>query len=300
MLIDAAGILQRTAFVKHSATDRIPTGSDQTTNPLLTYAMGLQNISNTIIEKVLRLSDPTSLLGKSEVVWGKTLQSYPNINAALSLIEEDFSAAIFELKKPVAILWGSNDQIAPVRTAQALSTNLASVELTVIDGAGHVPMATHAKEVSQWIIAQYNKPATPNTAGKAINSNENYDCNQRTGDKLSGSYNRITLSGCKEVTLDGITANEIIITDSAVAIQNSHFTNPQTALIITNSSTLITGGSIAGLVEVDNSRIDFAGIKFAQDLPFNAARKSRLILSVSKTENGRYLHKDIELENARW
>ncbi|MEN0039483.1 MAG: alpha/beta hydrolase [Cellvibrio sp.] len=300
MLIDAAGILQRTAFVKHSATDRIPTGSEQSINPLLTYAIGLQDIGNTIIEKLLSLPDPTSLLGKSNVVWGKTLQNYPNINAALSLIEEDFSAAIFTTQKNVSILWGSNDQIAPLRTAQTLSATLANSNLKIIDGAGHVPMATHAKDVSQWIIEQFNKPITQAKADKITNTPQAYECLQRSGDRLTGNYTRITLNGCTEVTLDGVTANEIIITDSAAAIQNSHFTNPQTSLTITNSSVLATGGSISGLVTVDNSRIDFAGIQFTQNISFNATKKSRLILSVSKTSNGRYLHKDIELENARW
>lgn len=302
MLIDAAGILQRTAFVKHSATDRIPTGSESSIDPLLTYAIGLQDIGNTIIENILRWPDPTSLLGKSEVVWGTTLQNYPNINAALSLMEEDFSSAIFEQKKEVSILWGSNDQIAPVRTAQILLANLAKNELKIIEGAGHIPMATHTNDVAKWIIEQFNKSLTtsPSRTTTTTASSQDYNCTKRAGDKLSGSYARITLSGCTEVTFDSVTASELVITDSSVAIQNSHFTNPQTALIITNSSALITGGSISGLVAIDNSRIDFAGIKFGQDIPFNAIRKSRLILSVSKNENGRYLHKDIELENARW
>lgn len=132
-LIDAAGILQRTAFVKHSATDRIPVNPDFVPNALLTYAVGLQDFSNNLIEKMLHLSDPTSLLGKSEIAWGTTLQSYPNINAALSLSEEDFSAATFEQTKPVAILWGSKDLVAPPRTGQLLAANLTNSELKIIE-----------------------------------------------------------------------------------------------------------------------------------------------------------------------
>lgn len=298
-LIDAAGILQRTAFVKHSATDRIPINPDFVPNALLTYAVGLQDFSNNLIEKMLRLPDPTSLLGKSEIAWGTTLQSYPNINAALSLSEEDFSAAIFEQTRPVAILWGSKDLVAPPRTGQLLAANLATSELTVIESAGHVPMASHAKEVSQWLLASLN--AQPKSISKTTLENsstkQNYECNHSTGETLRGSYARITLTECTGVLLDGVVADELVAIDSVIEIQNSHFRSEQTSLTIKESVVMMTGSTVNGLVNLDQARIDFAGVRLTKDTPFKVNTRSRLVLSVSRAGETRYLHSDLQLEN---
>ena len=301
-LIDAAGILQRTAFVKHSATDRIPVNPDFISNTLLTYAMGLQDLSNSLIEKMLRLPDPTSLLGKSEIAWGTTLQSYPNINAALSLSEEDFSSAIFEQTKPVNILWGSKDLVAPPRTGQLLVANLTTSELTIIEGAGHVPMASHPKEVSQWLLAslQYQPKATQKPAIENTATKQNYSCDHSTGETLRGSYARITLTECTGVLLDGVVADELIAMDSVLEIQNSQFMSGQTSLMINNSVVMMTGGTISGLVKLDQARIDFAGVNLTKEIPFNVSARSRLVLSVSRAGNNRYLHSDLQLENTAY
>lgn len=298
-LIDAAGILQRTAFVKHSATDRIPVNPDTVPNALLTYAVGMQDFSNNLIEKMLRLPDPTSVLGKSELAWGTTLQSYPNINAALSLAEENFSSALFEQTKPVFILWGSKDLIAPPRTGQLLTANLASSTLTIIEGAGHVPMASHPREVSQWLLASLN--TQPNsklkTETKYITEKENYTCDHSTGDTLRGHYARITIKECTGVLLDGVTADELIVNDSVIEVQHSHLLGEHTSLAVTKSVIMMTGGSIAGLVKLDQARIDFAGVRLTKEIPFKINTRSRLVLSVNRAGNNRYLHGDLQLEN---
>lgn len=301
-LIDAAGILQRTAFVKHSATDRIPVNPEVVPNALLTYAVGLQDLSNSLIEKILRLPDPTSLLGKSEIAWGTTLQNYPNINAALSLSEEDFSSAIFEQNKPVAILWGSKDVVAPPRTGHLLAANLATSKLTIIDGAGHVPMASHPKDVSQWLLASLNSP--PKSIAKLAKENtatkQNYNCDHSAGETLRGQYARITLTGCTGALLDGVVADELIAMDSVLEIQNSYFMSGKTSLTIKNSVVMMTGGTIDGLVSLDQARIDFAGVTLAKEIPFNVNAQSRLVMSVSRAGNSRYLHSDLQLENTAY
>lgn len=301
-LIDAAGILQRTAFVKHSATDRIPANPEAVPNALLTYAVGLQNLSNNLIEKLLRMPDPTSVLGKSELAWGTTLQNYPNINAALSLTEEDFSSAIFTQTKPVAILWGGKDLVAPLRTAQLLENNLVAGELTVIAEAGHVPMATHPKEVTQWLLATLNSSPKSRPIAATINSvaNNNYNCNNSSNEVVRGQYARISLNQCTGVLLDGVIADELIAVNSVVEIQNTQLNNQLTALTAENSVVMMTGGSINGQVKLDKARIDFAGVTLAQSKPFTVKQISRLVLSVNRAADNRYLHQDIQLENVSW
>lgn len=296
-LIDVAGILQRTAFVKHSATDRLSTISDST-SPLINYVAGIKNLGNKIIEKSLLLPDPTTWLGKSKLAWGMTLQDYPNINAALSLVEEDFSAAIFQQSKPVSILWGTEDLIAPVRTAYLLSANLKNSDLTFIKGAGHVPMASHSSQVSQWLIKSISQPKQHLIKNsEEIKPVENYYCDNSNGETITGVYDKVFLSNCKAVFLDKVTTKELIVKNSVVEILNSKITNPSTSITANSSVIIMTASSVAGVIDLNGSRIDFAGVQLQKEKPFIIKQSSRLVLSVNQANEKLFLHKDVTVEN---
>jgi pimeloyl-ACP methyl ester carboxylesterase len=296
-IIDAAGILQRTAFVKHSATDRIPLNTELLPNPLLAYVVGLQDVGNNMIEKMLRLPDPTAILNKNEMVWGMTLKKYPNINAALSLIEENFSAAIFEQQKPVFILWGKQDQVAPLRTGQLLFANITHSKLNIIDDAGHSPMLSHPQLVSQYLLSNFNTLPPAKNISNNVAHNQNYECKNSVGDVLRGHYNRIVIDECTAVLLDEVTANELIVSDSLIEIVNSRFIGDSSSSQFKNAVVMMTSGSIKGVVNLNNSRVDFAGVNFFSEKPFSVTAKSRLVLSVSRAGVSHYLHLDKSLEN---
>ena len=42
------------------------------------------------------------------------------MNAALVLFTENFSDAVYSMKTPTALIWGSNDRVAPCATARLL------------------------------------------------------------------------------------------------------------------------------------------------------------------------------------
>jgi hypothetical protein len=180
-----------------------------------------------------------------------------------------------------------------------LVANLASSELRVIEAAGHVPMTSHPKDVSQWLLERLNTQpkSAPQPAIENPTTRQNYDCDYSTGDTLHGRYARITLKECTAVLLDGVIADELIVMDSVIEIQNSHFMSEQTSLMIKDSVVMMTGGSISGAVNLDKARVDFAGVRFAQEVPLVVNRKSRLIISVSRASKNRYMHTDLQLEN---
>ena len=293
-LIDVAGILQRTAFIKHSATDRMPTDPQIMSGALLGYAIGLQRLGNALIEDIMKWPDPTAWLGKSDYAWGAALGRYPNINASLALIEENFSSAIFEQKKPVSILWGAEDLVAPPRTGRALLQNLERGRLEVIPDAGHVPMATHPKEVSAWLLKSLQtvldrKPLRP---AKMPEPQTVYTCTNQFGGVVRGTYSHIVIEDCTGLILDGVTANEIIVRNSVVEVENTEILNTRVALEIDHSTVVMTAGKVHGLINVSNSRVDFAGVELVLAKPFNVGEKSRLVISVSRAGNKRYLHDD--------
>jgi pimeloyl-ACP methyl ester carboxylesterase len=294
-LIDAAGILQRTAFIKHSATDRLPTNPDTMPNALLNYAVGFQDFSNNLIEKMLRLPDPTSLLSKSEFAWGTTLQKFPNVNAALSLTEEDFSSAIFEQKKSISILWGSEDKIAPLRTGEMLAASLPNGHLTIIDGAAHTPMLTHPKEVSDWFLNNLDSTqTTDDNITHQTKPTQNYTCEKSSGQTLEGIYGKITLDECTAILLDNVEADQLIVTNSVIEIKHSHFKNSADAMTVNNSVVMMTSSQIEGRVHLNNARVDIAGSTFTLERPFIIEAESRLVLTTNKAGKTRYLHDDVK------
>jgi hypothetical protein len=298
-LIDAAGILQRTAFIKHSATGRLPIDPQDLSGSLLAYAVGLQDSGNALIEDIVKLPDPTIFLGRSEFAWAAALGKYPNINAALGLIEEDFSSAIFEQDKPVSILWGGKDPVAPLRTGRVLQQNLVRGRLEIIADAGHVPMASHGSEVSEWLLRSLliapdlRKEEFPEAAEGQID----YNCDGEAGGVVSGAYARMIIHGCTGLILKNVTAREILVSDSLLEIESTVISYPGISLDIHNSTVVMTGGKVHGTIAVNVSRLDIAGADLFLAKPFRIAEESRLVMSVNRAANGRYLHNDYVLRD---
>ena len=339
-LIDAAGILQRTAFIKHSAADRLPLKNDTTMGALLPYAASMQSLTNALIEKVASLPDPTTLLGKSDMAWGQALGANPNINAALGLVGENFSTAIFEQTRPTSILWGADDLIAPVRTAKVLQSALpqsgnapGANGVRWVAGAGHMVIVTHAPQVAEWLqqqllpVANSAEPAiepeepiarsaegepalvnavlpnNPGLEGSVVNdpsAKQNYSCNGTSGGELRGVYGLVSLTNCKGLQLQGVVADAIIASHSIFEVNNTDLQSTGTALMLDDSVAVITGGHIAGTVELNDARIDMAGVNLALPQPFIIKTKSRLVLSVSRAGQRRYLHADVVLKEVRY
>lgn len=308
LLVDAAGILQRTAFVKQNLTDRMAVQELEAINPLLGFAAGLQDVSTFLVEKLLNLSDPSLWLGDSDLTWGTALQSQPNINAALGLMEEDFSRAIYELQQPVSILWGGKDLVAPLRTSQLLVSNLKRVSLTIIAEAAHMPMYSQPEQFNKWL-----KSALDDDQGYArgiealaldqFAKPENYSCNNKAGEVITGAFNQITISDCTGVNLQHVNAKNIVIKNSVVQMNDVTVLDPAVSLTISESTLLVTAATFNGSVAVEHSRLDMAGVSFHSEKPFTIGTKSRLILSVSRTQfNGsvRYLHQDVLLEKTQY
>lgn len=293
-LLDVAGILQRTAFIKHSATDRMPFDRQVISGALLGYVIGLQGFGNAIIEDIVKLPDPTAWLGQSDYAWGVTFGRYPSVNAALGLIEENFSNAIYEQKKPVSILWGTEDLVAPPRTGLVLVQNLERGRLDVIPGAGHVPMVSHPQEVSTWLLQSLQPWPDRKQTGpvKMPDAQTDYQCNGQVGGMASGIYSRMVIEDCTGLILDTVTTNEIIVRNSVIEIENTEILNTNVALNIDHSTVVMTAGTVHGLIEVNSSRLDFAGVELVQVVPFNVGEESRLVISVSRAGYKRYLHED--------
>ena len=304
-LIDAAGILHRTAVIKHSATGRIATDQGMVSEGLLEYAVGAQDLGNAMIEKIVNLPDPTVWLGKSETAWSIALGAYPNINAAMSLVGENFASAAFEVSMPVAILWGARDPIAPLRTAEILSSTLPANHLTVLDDAKHMPMASHTTAVSQWFLQAFTQPdfwinSPINDKNKPQAVAQDAHCESNAGQIFTGVYKTIYVNNCTAVLLQNVIAEKIVLRDSVVEINNSYISGATVAMDMKDSVALITGGEIAGEIHLKSTRLDIAGTQLVTQLPFVVMAESRIVASICRIGQQRYLHGDILLKEQRF
>ena len=303
VLVDAAGILERTAFLKHVGKVPLDTNTD---------SIALQKLETQIIDfggSVVELSaltpDPTPLLNRSEKMWNMAFANNPNGNAALALIVEDFSQAIKSLPIETYIIWGKNDPVAPLRTGLLLTGRMQHAELQVIDDAAHVPMDTHPETFNRLLVSaltdswptKSNGVDTKGVVGNLV-------CENEVSKTYTGRYLSIDIKNCSGVKLENITAEELRATDSVVEIVNARISSSDVAVKAKESVLTVTNATFAGgtALNASGSRLDLAGVTLSgENSAVKVATSSRFIFSVSDIQSNIYtgnVHGVFTTENA--
>ena len=305
VLVDVAGILQRTAFVKHSATDPVPI--EGLPDVLKEPVARIKDLGRAAVERVFGLpSDPTRVLRQSDLAWELILRNRTNVNAALALVDEDFSAAIYTLRQPTQLIWGEADAIAPLRTGQVLERRLPDAQLNTMAGVGHTPMETAPDHFLALLnAALVSKPVPPEPREQPPAETKDLKCSGQVDRQYGGHYREIVIENCTALRLIDLSAQKIVIRDSIVQMLNVQVRGADVALDATNSEVIVTASDLSGdiVVRADNSRLDLAGVELlAREAPVEVKRRSRLIASVSEIQSPGYTgywHDSVELEDAR-
>lgn len=122
-LVDAAGILHKAMVVRHMAQVEIPKSGFDPLDRLLA------NIDRRLNERVtLRLlrgidvsGDFSGWLVQHPSIRNALLGNRTQVDAAIGLVEYDFGPAIRDVIAPTTVLWGRDDEIAPLRTGEMLA-----------------------------------------------------------------------------------------------------------------------------------------------------------------------------------
>ena len=308
VMVDAAGILERTAFIKHQAEIPVKlTLAPAFVKDALAKAQGL---ADRVVEWTGFAPDATPLLQSSDLAWNQLLGDSPNANAAMALIGENFSRAIAGLPQDTYLIWGEQDPIAPLRTGTLLRHRLNKAHLTVIPDAGHVPMKSHPALFNRALLAALTSgplPAaavaggpTERTAGKDL------VCNNESGKTWSGNYRVVTLNGCQRIRLENLNAEQLRVTDSQAELVNVSIENPQEtgmALDASNAVVVATASRFRAdtAIQASDSRLDLAGVVVeGRTEAVAVAATTSLIVSVSElispTHRG-YVHNAFRLSN---
>ncbi len=293
ILVDVAGILQRTTYLKEMADSPF---NEEEVSPLLARPSAkVRNFISSSVEAASRLPDPIQLLKQSSSAWEAILSDQPNANAAIALIEDDFSDAIFNIKTPTYIIWGAKDRIAPLRTARILAGVMQSVQLTVIEDAEHVPMVTHPGIFNEQLRHALNDPIGTGSLSRASQpltpAKRNLHCYRKRQKTFTGAYNTIVIDRCTSIVLRDVNAHFIYINKSNVIIENLFVNSDDIALRIDRSVAEITKADIQGRVAMLShaSRLDLAAVRFhGTEKAIQILNTSRLISSISEVRSPLY------------
>lgn len=293
IMLDTAGILQRTVFMRHLA--QLPEsykwmeqlGPAQT---LLSNALGkLNRLADRLTAKVLtgldKLPDPAQLLLSLPIAQRYLYRDRTNLNAALGLIYEDFTDALTSVSVPTHIIWGDQDSISPLRTGQLLASRMQNAQLHVIAGAGHVPMA----DAPQQLLAVFKKALQQSPQKTAlpdfVTSETDLHCNNHRDQMFRGHYRHVRIIGCRYIRLEQLTAESVYVENSIVDMQNVRLISDSTALTLHNAAVTLTAVDLHGKTALHsrNSKVDAAGVHFyATEQAITLTDDSALYFSVSR------------------
>ena len=290
VLVNAAGILHRTAFVKHlSQPDAALQG---TSNVAKRAGARLRSWAERGVELVAGLPDPSKWLARSDMAWALTLRRYGNTNAALALVDEDFSAAVASLAAsnlPTQLIWGSLDDVAPLRTGKTLAARLGNAQLHVIEGAGHTPMESAVPEFTALLMQVLIQEPVAQPELVASSSTRKLHCKNQVGQRFSGTYDEVLIETSEAIELTNLSARKMLIKNSTVDLFNVRIDGQACALEAVGSRIHMTVGRLSGGVALKTatSRFDLAGVSLqGRDGLAQADAGSSLIASLCDFQLG--------------
>lgn len=292
VVADVPGVLHRAAFVRTLIHPEIDLSA--LPNDIRLHAERMLDAGERVVERLATGPDITAYLRRENGGWNRLLSGRPNTNAALSLVETSFAGRLQDLDRPVTIVWGSDDSIAPIRTGHLLEGRLPDAVLQVIDGSGHVPMRDRPaafQRILRHALATplrrsgHTRPDTPGT--------RDLRCQDEAGRTFSGRYDRIVLDGCVNVRLRDVAAQRVDIVNSLVRMTHVRIIRQRSgpALRVRESAVQATDVTLDGdpALQVDGSRLDLAGVSLhAPGAAIRVGRDSRFIFSVSDVRSDVY------------
>lgn len=288
VLVDAAGILLKPVFVKSMASTRLP----QLGLPPLDQL--LRRVESTVHElgNLLLLGrddryDFLPWLARNPDIRQALLGGRTQVDAAIGLVETDFTAAIRETRAPTTVIWGRDDRIAPLRTGHLLAARLPQAQLQVLDGAGHTPMLDRPASFNRLLLAALAGPAPQRLVADpaGLPSQGHVVCRGEADASFSGRFDSLTLEGCTGASVVRAQIGQLVVNSSTVNLRDSSVAADDVALVARDSEVIATAVQLRGRVAIsaENSVLDLAGVSLqahAQGVVFEGL-PSRLFFSVS-------------------
>jgi pimeloyl-ACP methyl ester carboxylesterase len=287
VLVDAAGILLKSVFTQHMASRRMPQVG---IGPVDRYLKGLdERIDGFRRDAFRRLEDGYDFsrwLAQNPEIRHALLGRYAYVEAALGLVEHDFTSAIRETNAPTTVIWGANDTVAPLRTGRLLAGRMPDARLKVIEGVGHTPMLESPDAFNRLLLAGLTAPLLQRPVDPAMGSSQgSVVCENRPDARYSGVFESITLDHCAGARIDDARMKRLTLKSSSLTLENTVIDSADVALSAQHSEVIATNVSFRGRVAIraEHSRLDLAGVSLqASERGVEMPAPSRILFSVSE------------------
>jgi len=293
VLIDAAGVLHRTAFTKHLIDDMKLPGNNA--NEPGDNLEALNDYLGFSLEDLDRYPSALDAVLRSPVMRGALLGGDPRLIAGFALVQHNFSGKLRQVTVPTLVIWGVKDNVTPLRTGRLLAHRLPSARLELIEGVGHMPMYESKQRLNQLVLDELNGGADRYRAEPVErvfeNTAEAETCNGEDSHYISGRYTRVTITNCKHVLIEDSQIDELTIRNSDVEIMTSIIGGGEFAVEVNDSVLMATATDFTAdrAVIVSGSRLDLAGVKIvARKKPFEVGEPSTALFSVSNVRTPDY------------
>jgi pimeloyl-ACP methyl ester carboxylesterase len=289
ILVDVPGVLHRVAYTKYMAQlspresqSGLPVNSVDTLNDVM-RAM-IDNFQHEGMTDNLNAVLGTPVLRKT------VLGSDPKKIVSVSLLLEDFSQAIDQVRVPTLVIWGEHDTTAPLRTGKVLAGRLSAARLELIRKAGHAPMLDQPEKFNRVVVREIAAPVLPAHPQPRLSSPSDRvgSCDKGSGMTFTGDYRLLVISDCKNARIEDATIRLLDVANSELLIENSRISGDDVSLKIDESEVTFTNVTVKGniAIQVSRSRLDLAGVRLmGRTHAVFAKTDSTLIFSVSHVES---------------
>lgn len=285
VLVSAAGILERRALMEGAV--ELPVETRWLPGPLKKLGNKVGQLGRRFVEWTSVVPDPTPVIDDSDEIWLALFADYPFANAAYALSLHDFTEATQLLQKNTYLIWGSDDNTAPLRSGKLLQQKLSHAELHIINGAGHTLIATHTPVFENELFkALHATTIEDNTRHYPLPFRGSLRCENQHGITYSGRYDEVVIMDCTDVVLNDVNTEHLTISNSQVELTDVNATVEQgDALYVYNSFVKATNSTFSGPTAVfaDASRLDFANTTLqSPKYALRFEKKSRVVFSLSE------------------
>ncbi len=285
VLVDAAGILLKNVFVQHMVRAQVPKVGLAPVDRLLGALDERIKVHLGQLFDLDERIDFSQWLEQNPGIRRALIGRHTHVEAALSLVEHDFTVAISETTAPTTVIWGSNDPVAPLRTGKLLAGRMPDARLEVIQGVGHVPMVQSPSAFNRLLLAGLTAPRVQTSARAVTGASQgSVVCENRTHARYSGVFDSITLENCRGVQIEDARIRQVTLSSSSLSMENAVIDGADVALSVRDSEVAATNVRIRGRVAIraERSRLDLAGVSLrASQRVVEMPAPSRMFFSVS-------------------
>ena len=287
ILVDVAGVVHRSVFTQYAMKESLRP-NDALLNTLFGWIEpGIERLNEGVSKRVELLPDLSRFLLDNASARTYLLADRTNIQAALALIDSNFSEDFAKISAKTKIIWGQEDPVTSVRVAKLLAYELAQNQMHVIDGAAHVPMKSHLENFVHLVRAPF--VASPHSyAAKESSVSDEVICRDQKRFRFQGKVKRLQLINCKDAELHHIEAEELVMSHSSANIEYLSMRSNAPAIRINNARVTITGAKIEApeIFVVENAVLDVAGLSCVGSERIWTGTKGTAFFSVTRRQRG--------------